>query len=513
MELYEKPKIRYPTIPRSYRFVRFLSAGSYGVVEEYENEKGQPVAVKTFGFVENKRVYGSSDGIPRDALREMQTSVILKGTFNTANYSSFSYKETSKSKDDTNVVFSVFMTLYDGDLFTLAKQLNMEQRVKLLPSILYQTVEGLYELHSRSLIHRDIKNDNIFYKGEVREGRIISNLECFLGDFGLSRHLPCDSDVRAVSMSSPVYHKRYRAPEIVEGQPYSEKADVWALGVTLLTWTSGEIENLSDPLLLEKLQEQTVEDLSGERTLDSHSGYVSLRKWFKLRGNEDLYYNIPSEMSEALEGMLHLNPHRRKNTAEICQILENACILTPITNKIHPRINWSPKHPQITVGLYFRYIVIIYKLLENLNKPRKQFAKPDFFLTTLDILDRYMSATSNFQLKEFHETVFTSILITGKLVGPFISVDDLSFYSSSEHLSSTKREIVARERQMTTALGFIFQSCETDTVLKRFPTSKSILDFYLIFSKMREPILPCYFSYSDAVDLYRCKQLYSKFLT
>lgn len=50
-----------------------------------------------------------------------------------------------------------------------------------------------------------------------------------IGDFGISKVL----DKTVLASKSFVGTPYYLSPEMVEGKPYSTKADVWALGVIL----------------------------------------------------------------------------------------------------------------------------------------------------------------------------------------------------------------------------------------------------------------------------------------
>jgi serine/threonine-protein kinase len=108
------------------------------------------------------------------------------------------------------------------------------------------------------VIHRDIKPENTFIKGD----------SCVLGDFGLIKLLPTDSEDRAGLKESawPGMPRAYRTPELVRylrGEaPPSVKSDVYQLGLVfaeLFTGrnpqrpvTSGELhtEIVMDELLL-----------------------------------------------------------------------------------------------------------------------------------------------------------------------------------------------------------------------------------------------------------------------
>lgn len=51
---------------------------------------------------------------------------------------------------------------------------------------------------------------------------------CKIGDFGIAKYMNQTVDSR-VFAGTP----GYLSPEMVEGKPYSAKADIWALGVVL----------------------------------------------------------------------------------------------------------------------------------------------------------------------------------------------------------------------------------------------------------------------------------------
>ena len=74
-------------------------------------------------------------------------------------------------------------------------------------------------LHSKLVLHRDLKTQNIFIKKGVLK----------LGDFGISRSLE-DFDAMAQTQVGTPY---YLAPEVCRGEKYSFKADIWALGVII----------------------------------------------------------------------------------------------------------------------------------------------------------------------------------------------------------------------------------------------------------------------------------------
>ena len=87
---------------------------------------------------------------------------------------------------------------------------------------IYQIVSVLDFLHGSHIIHRDIKLDNFL---------VTNDHHIYLSDFGLSRLITSSS-----RLSFPAYAMAYRSPEILlEMQPYTMAADIWALGVLIAT--------------------------------------------------------------------------------------------------------------------------------------------------------------------------------------------------------------------------------------------------------------------------------------
>ncbi|BFZ16597.1 hypothetical protein BsWGS_19636 [Bradybaena similaris] len=90
--------------------------------------------------------------------------------------------------------------------------------------------EGLLYLHSQGVFHRDLTSRNVLIKkGENR------NYVAVIADFGLATKIP---DSRSSEPLPPVGCPWWMAPEVIHGQFYDERADVFSLGIILLEVTA-----------------------------------------------------------------------------------------------------------------------------------------------------------------------------------------------------------------------------------------------------------------------------------
>lgn len=88
-----------------------------------------------------------------------------------------------------------------------------------------QITLGLHYIHSRDLIHRDIKSLNIF---------LTKDNTAKIGDLGASRRLDEQGNIiDELTNGDKVGTPFYLAPEIWQDKPCSKKTDVWALGIIL----------------------------------------------------------------------------------------------------------------------------------------------------------------------------------------------------------------------------------------------------------------------------------------
>jgi serine/threonine protein kinase len=98
--------------------------------------------------------------------------------------------------------------------------------------------EGLSHAHGRGILHRDLKSANIVCDRDGRP-KIL--------DFGIARRLVQDVASEATRQetlaSSPGIEGTlpYMAPEVIRGEPQTERSDLWSLGVVLYEMVTGAL--------------------------------------------------------------------------------------------------------------------------------------------------------------------------------------------------------------------------------------------------------------------------------
>ena len=101
--------------------------------------------------------------------------------------------------------------------------------------VVQSIVKGLAFLSSNQIMHRDIKLDNIFVrlKNPAMQPHVkelpIDSFEFKLGDFGLAKKFKTSDDIHLTFVGTPLN----MGPEVLNKEPYTEKADVWSLGTVL----------------------------------------------------------------------------------------------------------------------------------------------------------------------------------------------------------------------------------------------------------------------------------------
>ncbi|XP_033195283.1 eukaryotic translation initiation factor 2-alpha kinase 1 isoform X1 [Bombus vancouverensis nearcticus] len=182
--------------------------------------------------------YNSEENVKKDEERTNSNSISFRNdsehqnnkTENNTNYTdgSNSYEESSKNKmllpyiPQTNKYTTLYIQMA---LCEKTLQQWLDERIEVTPqemliAILTQTLHGLDYIHSRGIVHHDIKPSNIFISTS-------GQLQIQLGDFGLACPL------RSENHHSIIGTQMYAAPEQLQGK-CDPKSDIYSLGIVLL---------------------------------------------------------------------------------------------------------------------------------------------------------------------------------------------------------------------------------------------------------------------------------------
>lgn len=133
--------------------------------------------------------------------------------------------ETVTTEDDAIIIMEY---CEGGRLFDVLKTSKSYVSERTISHLMEQLLDAVAYLHSKNIIHRDIKIENILIEsGSLNTGKIK------LIDFGISVELreKCMLD-KIVGTSA------YMSPELVRGS-YNEKIDEWACGIIMYILLSG----------------------------------------------------------------------------------------------------------------------------------------------------------------------------------------------------------------------------------------------------------------------------------
>lgn len=274
-----------------YDIVRTINHGGFGVINLVRNKKkGEQLAAKT-NLIPNQKQNKLFISREVRILIEIQHSTII-------NFRGFSYTDFDHKNNIT--IFMEYME--NGSLFEM---ISKEEK-SLCPAlydntkrqiILIGIARAMMILHSHHVIHRDLKPENIL---------LDSNYQPRVTDFGLSKFFdPRHSMSQSIGESGTI---AYMAPEVIEGDRFNTKADVYAFGILMFEVITGQ--RAYKALLYGK---NKINDFQFKKKIIS--GYRPPFDEFKVKRS----------FQRMIESCWSQNPKERPTFTELYQKLSLAC--------------------------------------------------------------------------------------------------------------------------------------------------------------------------------------------
>ncbi|KAJ2822802.1 kinase subunit of RNA polymerase II carboxy-terminal domain kinase I, partial [Coemansia sp. 'formosensis'] len=192
-----------------YSRIIMVGEGTYGKVHKARNkETGQIVALKQM------RIDMDREGFPITAMREIRLLKQLRHP---------NITQIFDVVPESGNAICVVMEYMDYDLSGLISHPQWDPEPAHKKSLMQQLLEGLDFMHTRGILHRDIKGSNLLVnqQGQVK-----------YVDFGLARSF---HHTRMQELTNRVITLWYRPPELLLGTTlYGPEVDIWSLGCVLL---------------------------------------------------------------------------------------------------------------------------------------------------------------------------------------------------------------------------------------------------------------------------------------
>ncbi|EGC34101.1 hypothetical protein DICPUDRAFT_94884 [Dictyostelium purpureum] len=174
------------------------------------NWKGKDVAVKKLNSIKDKG--------REEMMTEFKAEVELLGSLQHPNLvTCYGYS--------LNPMCIVMEFLPTGNLFELIHSKEQKLDSALILQIAFDIARGMAHLHSRNIIHRDLKSSNLLMD---------KHFNIKIADLGIARETSFTQTMTTIGTVA------WTAPEILRHENYNQKADVYSYGIVLWELLTGE---------------------------------------------------------------------------------------------------------------------------------------------------------------------------------------------------------------------------------------------------------------------------------
>ncbi|XP_013416446.1 mitogen-activated protein kinase kinase kinase 3 isoform X2 [Lingula anatina] len=209
--LSELSSAKSPRAPINWKKGKLLGAGAFGQVFLcYDADTGRELAVKQVNL-------GSMSVEVSKEVRALECEIqLLKNLHHERIVQYYGCHQDEK-------ILSIFMEHMPGGSVKDQIRLYGPLTENVTRKYTRQILEGVTYLHHHMIVHRDIKGANI-----LRDS--IGNVK--IGDFGASKRL--QTICTQTGMKSVTGTPYWMSPEVINGDGYGRKADVWSIGCTVV---------------------------------------------------------------------------------------------------------------------------------------------------------------------------------------------------------------------------------------------------------------------------------------
>ena len=132
---------------------------------------------------------------------------------------------------------AVYLAMEFLDGISLAERMRQEPALSFGESldIILQVISGLAAAHDKSIVHRDMKPENIFLS--MKHGRPLAKIL----DFGIAKVSGAEGN-RSLTRTGTIFGTpHYMSPEQALGKPLDHRADIYSVGVIMYELFTGKV--------------------------------------------------------------------------------------------------------------------------------------------------------------------------------------------------------------------------------------------------------------------------------
>ena len=213
-----------------------LGASGYGIIYKAKDKKtGQEKAIKIMDKRRIRNKLEENFDIPRKATDE-DLKPIIDGFFIVVNHMKILQGINNENKNNTVIFeeyfnnydyFVIVMELCNDNLYNYIKKKNKFLKFKEIQQILIQLNNSFRIMVKNKILHRALRPENILFKTE-ENSKILFKLK-------LSDNSCLLNESKRIEEENIIFNRNLciYAPEVLNGETYTEKSDLWSLGITI----------------------------------------------------------------------------------------------------------------------------------------------------------------------------------------------------------------------------------------------------------------------------------------